>query len=292
MLTPGEYRRGENRVQDDVGNRIFSTPASGDVPELMRQLGVWLTTTAGQASPPVAAALAHLEFVAIHPFNDGNGRTARTLARLMLVQRGYALDGLVSLDAQLDLDRSAYFSAIREAIGEGRRAWLRRDAVRALLRDFDHAVGGIMCWLVCADWGEADGIRIRSFHGLTARCRPHGLHGLAFAWVNCHIRAGDYIGLSGRTPQSATRDLASAVAGGWLLPTGEKRGRYYVLGPRLLETPARGEDHLAGPLIVAAAMGSRTARCVGLSLHGSPGRMVRPVRASTRAGVDRCPCRW
>ena len=117
LLTPGEYRRGENRVEDADGTRIFRTPPSGDVPELMRQLGAWLTTTAEQLAPPVAAALAHLEFVAIHPFNDGNGRTARALARLILVQHGYALDGLVSLDAHLDLDRRAYFSAIRDAIG-------------------------------------------------------------------------------------------------------------------------------------------------------------------------------
>ena len=118
LLTPGEYRRGENRVEDADGSPIFRTPPSGDVPELMRQLGAWLTTSAGQLAPPVAAALAHLEFVAIHPFNDGNGRTARALARLILVRHGYALDGLVSLDAQLDVDRSAYFSAIRDAIGQ------------------------------------------------------------------------------------------------------------------------------------------------------------------------------
>jgi hypothetical protein len=67
------------------------------------------------------------------------------------------------------------------------------------------------------------------------------IDGLAFAWVNRHIRARDYIGLTGRSPQATTRDLARAVEGGWLLPTGEKRGRYYVLGPRLLSTPAVGE---------------------------------------------------
>jgi hypothetical protein len=67
------------------------------------------------------------------------------------------------------------------------------------------------------------------------------IDGLAFAWVNRHIRAGDYIRLTGRSPQSATRDLTGAVDGGWLRATGEKRGRFYVLGPKLFETPAQGE---------------------------------------------------
>ena len=67
------------------------------------------------------------------------------------------------------------------------------------------------------------------------------LDGLAFAWVNRHIRAGDYIRLTGRSPQTTTRELASAVEGGWLRATGDKRGRYYVLGPKLLATAAQGE---------------------------------------------------
>ena len=55
------------------------------------------------------------------------------------------------------------------------------------------------------------------------------------------MRAGDYIRLTGRSPQATTRDLAAAVDDGWLRATGEKRGRYYVLGPNLLKTPAQGE---------------------------------------------------
>ncbi len=238
LLTPGEYRRGENRVEGAGGEPIFRSPPSGDVPDLMRQLGTWLTTMAERLAPPVAAALAHLEFVAIHPFNDGNGRTARALARLILVQRGYALDGLVSLDAQLDLDRSAYFAAIRAAIGQDYEPGY--DAT-PFVRYF---VGSITS---SADFVLA---RLRGLGEVMIRVRraivegslpPSMIDGLAFAWVNRHIRAGDYIRLTGRTPQSATRDLAGAVADGWLLATGEKRGRYYVLGPKLIEIPAQGE---------------------------------------------------
>jgi hypothetical protein len=55
------------------------------------------------------------------------------------------------------------------------------------------------------------------------------------------VRAGDYIRLTGRSAQSTTRDLEVATKGGWLRATGERRGRYYVLGPALLKVPAQGE---------------------------------------------------
>ncbi len=238
LLTPGEYRRGENRVVDAAGGPIFSTPPSGDVPELMRGFAAWLATAAKRHTPPVVAGLAHLEFVAIHPFNDGNGRTARAIARMILVRHGYALGGLVSLDAQLDLDRSAYFAAIRDAVGQdyvpGYDATLfARYFVTSITRSADHVLArlrGLGDVMVEIRRSIADG-----------SLPPAMIDGLAYAWVNRHLRAGDYIRLTGRSAQNTTRDLGVAVKHGWLRATGEKRGRYYVLGPALLKTPAQGE---------------------------------------------------
>jgi len=238
LLTPGEYRRGENRVIDGQGNAIFRTPPSGDVPSLMREFAAWLATASARHAPPVVAALAHLEFVAIHPFNDGNGRTARAIARLLLVRSGYALNGLVSLDAQLDLDRTAYFAAIRESIGQdytpGYDATpFARYFVSSITRSADFTLERIR------GLGQVM-IEIRRSIA-TGLLPPPMIDGLAYAWVNRHIRAGDYIRLTGRSPQNATRDLEKAVSQKWLEATGERRGRYYVLGPALLKTPARGE---------------------------------------------------
>lgn len=238
LLTPGEYRRGENRVVDIDGQPIFSTPPSSDVPGLMREFAAWLATATDRDAPPIVAALAHLEFVAIHPFNDGNGRTARAIVRMILVRHGYAFGGLVSLDARLDLDRPAYFAAIREAIGRdyapGYDATpFARYFTASLVRSADHVLA-----------------RLRSLGDVMIEIRraiadgslpPAMIDGLAYAWVNRHLRARDYIRLTGRSPQGTTRDLEVAVRGGWLRATGEKRGRYYVLGPALLKTPAPGE---------------------------------------------------
>lgn len=238
LLTPGEYRRGENRVIDAEGNPIFQTPPSGDVPGLMRDVGTWLSAVSGRHSPPIAAALAHLELVAIHPFNDGNGRTARAVARLVLGQHRYDFDGLVSLDAQLDVDRPAYFDAIQQAVGPTYEHGYDATPfvvyfVRSITRAADHVLARLR------GLGEVM-VEIRRAIA-TGAIPPAMIDGLAFAWVNRHIRAGDYIRLTGRSPQATTRDLAAAVEGGWLRATGERRGRYYVLGPRLLETPSQGE---------------------------------------------------
>jgi len=67
------------------------------------------------------------------------------------------------------------------------------------------------------------------------------IDGLAYAWINRHLRARDYIRATGRSPQNTTRDLRRAVDDGWLTSAGERRARIYVLGPKLLEIPALGE---------------------------------------------------
>jgi Fic family protein len=238
LLTPGEYRRGENRVVDADGSTIFTTPPSGDVPSLMDELGKWLTNQSGSLDAPTAAALAHLEFVAIHPFNYGNGRTARAISRLILARHGYAFDGLVSLDAQLDLDRAAYFAAIRAAVGRSYApGYVATPFVRffvdSLVQSADHVlerVRGLGLVMIAIRRAIASG-------SLPAPM----IEGLAYAWINRHLRAGGYIRATGRSPQNTTRDLQRAVDDGWLAAAGERKARIYVLGPKLLEIPALGE---------------------------------------------------
>ncbi|HLW72729.1 MAG TPA: Fic family protein [Candidatus Babeliales bacterium] len=71
-----------------VGSRtIFPNPAK--VPFLMVDFMSWLHTA--QDHPVIIAALAHYKLVTIHPFIDGNGRTARLLMNLLLLQHGYPL---------------------------------------------------------------------------------------------------------------------------------------------------------------------------------------------------------
>ena len=59
--------------------------------------------------------------------------------------------------------------------------------------------------------------------------------GLVYAWVNGSLRPADYVRITSRTKQSASRDLAAAVGAGYLVATGSTKSRRYRLGPRLAE---------------------------------------------------------
>lgn len=237
LLTPGEYRRGENRVAGIDGELIFATPPSGDVPELMRSFVDWIS--AHRATPaPVLAALAHLEFVAIHPFNDGNGRTARALSRLLLVRGGYGFDGLVSFDAYLDIRRNDYFAAIRASIGQAYvPGYDATPFVAFFLRAITEAADHVLARL--RGLGQVQ-IRVRR-DIVEGGLPPAMLDGLAYAFINRSLRAGDYQKITGRTAPTTTRDLAAATKRGYLVAEGTTRDRWYRLGPRLLEAPAPGE---------------------------------------------------
>lgn len=230
LLTPGEYRRGENRIVEPSGETIFTTPPLSDVGGLMRTFGGWLSGPATKLPPPTAAALAHLELVAIHPFNDGNGRTARALGRLFLVRGGYALDGLVSLDAYLDQNRDPYFAAITAAIGRSYAP--PYDAtpfvtffIESITQAADHVLGRIR------ELGEAM-VLVRGEIS-NRNLPPAMINGLAYALINRSIRPADYMRVTGRSKNSATRDLRIAEERGFLVSSGQTRTKVFLLGSRL-----------------------------------------------------------
>lgn len=80
----GRYADLARYVRTETGRHVFPSPA--EIPALMGDLAAWL----GSASDtPETAFTAHLRLVDIHPFNDGNGRTARLLMNLILIRGGY-----------------------------------------------------------------------------------------------------------------------------------------------------------------------------------------------------------
>ncbi len=109
----GRYADRARFVNTDAG--VFSFPPPLEVQPLMQQFGNWL----GRATPgPETAFEAHRRLVAIHPFNDGNGRTARLLMNLVLARAGFPAVAI------RPVDRPAYIRAL-EAIqaGEGHSAF-------------------------------------------------------------------------------------------------------------------------------------------------------------------------
>lgn len=92
---------------------LYTGPEAKRVPQLISEFIAWLKESEKQEiSPVLVAAIAHMEIAAIHPFNDGNGRTARALATLILYQRGYDFRRLFALEDFYNTDRPSYYKAI------------------------------------------------------------------------------------------------------------------------------------------------------------------------------------
>lgn len=99
----------------------FEAPASKAVPEEMERFIMWFNRSApGQPEAivpgPVRAAVAHLYFESIHPFEDGNGRIGRALAEKALSQN-LSRPVLLSLSQEIDAKKKQYYEALKQAQG-------------------------------------------------------------------------------------------------------------------------------------------------------------------------------
>ena len=72
----------------------------------------------------IKTAIFHHQYVYIHPFADGNGRTVRLLTALLLIRAGYAVNKYFVLDDYYDVDRPAYSDALHSADSGDSTAWV------------------------------------------------------------------------------------------------------------------------------------------------------------------------
>jgi len=114
----GVYKTKPNEIIDQVtGARVYLPPSPNDTPGLMSDLSAWLSQKRLAFHPVITAGIAHLELVAIHPFDNGNGRTARALADLILYRYGYTFRHLFSWVRQVGIDMGTYHQKLRQALG-------------------------------------------------------------------------------------------------------------------------------------------------------------------------------
>lgn len=216
---PGEYRKVQNYVVNSAtGETIFTPPPTYEVPRLMAELVEWLREPGG-AHPVLAAGLAQIELVRIHPFLDGNGRTGRLLSTLCLYRSGYDFERLFTISEYYDRDRPAYYEAIRSGNDEGADLthWLEYFTVG--LAEQMRATAGRAELIMKRDLAVA---RL----GLSSRQGS----ALAYALEHGGLSLADYVQLqpnvSRRTLQ---RDLADLVEKGALTAEGAANRRLYRL---------------------------------------------------------------
>ena len=239
----GRFRRSQEPMQVVSGANYapkvhFEAPPSPAVPGEMKNFVRWfnLTVPKGKAPlPPLTrAGIAHLYFVSIHPFEDGNGRIARAISEKALAQsRGQPT--LMALAATILAKRKAYYDALEAAsqdleitpwlmwfaamgIESQRRAIARVEFLIDRTRLLDRLRGKL---------------NNRQEKALVRMLRegPDGFKG--------GLSAGNYASITGASAATATRDLADLVAKGALVRAGELRhARYHLTIPLRPVSPA------------------------------------------------------
>jgi Fic family protein len=118
-IKPGRWRddrRGPMRVVSGPlqrGKVHFEAPAAARIPGEMRDFFAWFNGRS-RGDAVLKAALAHLWFVTLHPFDDGNGRMARAIADMALARSEDSPQRFYSMSTQVQRERKAYYAILEE----------------------------------------------------------------------------------------------------------------------------------------------------------------------------------
>lgn len=248
----GQYRDHSDAMQivsSLPGREVvhYTAPPSVQVANEMQRLLAWLAHTGAEtADAPhqdglVRAAIAHLWFESIHPFEDGNGRIGRAVVDLVLARDAGSPVRFISLSRQLLAERKAYYAALQQAQHGGSTdvsPWVMW-FVRQLVAACQHA-----CGLLDAAQQRS---RFWVAHGAVA------LNARQNKVVQRLLDAGDggflgglnaekYMKLTGASKATATRDMAHLVEHGLVWVRGQgKATRYFVNVPGWGHTSDAGQ---------------------------------------------------
>lgn len=111
------YRDEPVFVHSQRGEVVHTAPRAEQVPQMMDALVAFIADS--ELSPLIKACVAHFYFVYVHPFIDGNGRTARALSYMILLQAGYDFFRYFSISGVIAEERSKYYKAIKDVEDDG-----------------------------------------------------------------------------------------------------------------------------------------------------------------------------
>lgn len=232
----GRLRSHQNWVSNsETGAQVYLPPEAGEVPMLVRELVGWLSDFEGPA--PITAAIGHVALAAIHPFQDGNGRTARIVASLVMYRAGYQAPQFTSLEEWWGRHVADYYAAF-DCLGSSWRpsadvtsfveAHVCAQATQIAALSLRNVVN-LAVWTVLADIAVHD-------LGLAERT-THALYDAVFAR---EVTNRYYRGLAEVSDVTAAHDLGKLVAAGMLRQEGAGRSSRYAGTDLLLRAVARG----------------------------------------------------
>lgn len=109
----GNLRTDPVFVNDPItGQSVYLPPDSQDVPQLIEELVTFINISRGKIDPLILAGIFHKQFVIIHPFMDGNGRTARLATKVLLADMGLNTFNLFSFENYYNQNVTRYFQRV------------------------------------------------------------------------------------------------------------------------------------------------------------------------------------
>lgn len=231
---PGRFRTGPVYVMQEATGDIAHEGAAGDtLPALMKRFS---DTALSGEDPLIAAAMAHLNFVLIHPFKDGNGRMARIIQSLALARESVAAPVFMGIEEYLGRRTQAYYDVLAN-VGQGNYNTadydpeLARPWIRFMLTAHLNQAREIAQRIISA--GKA----ARAVEQLVAGEVLHerSVQALYSAMLGSTVTRQRYMEAledAGEpiSEQTASRDLSALAKAGLLVAHGDKRGRHYVGG--------------------------------------------------------------
>lgn len=220
----GQYKANSNSVAafDENGVQIgivFETASPFDTPRLMAELDAWVNGERDKAQlhPLLIIAIFVVEFLEIHPFQDGNGRLSRVLTTLLLIQAGYAYVPYSSLESVIELNKEAYYLALRQTQGS-----IRTDAPNW------------QPWLVFFLRSLAEQVRrlekkVEREKIVLGALPELSLQIVEFAREHGRVTIGDAIKLTGVSRNTLKQHFRNLVEHGHLNQQGSGRGVWYEL---------------------------------------------------------------
>ena len=117
----GKYKTADNIIeeQDAVGNKFvrFKPVAAWETPEAIEQLcdSFDEALVTAHIEPLILIPMFILDFLCIHPFNDGNGRMSRLLTLLLLYRAGYIVGKYISIEKLIERTKDTYYECLQES---------------------------------------------------------------------------------------------------------------------------------------------------------------------------------
>jgi Fic family protein len=243
----GRLRSVVRRIANNTTGRVvFHAADWEDVPGLVDQM---CDLVGSIDHPATAAAWVHVATAAIHPFEDGNGRSARVLASLAMYRGGFRRWEFTSLEEFWGRHLPDYYGAFA-CLGS---RFDRRAAVTLFIAAH---VGAQLAQVRALDMRER--ILRRVYAALLTLLEGTGIDRRAVdalwdGFLGFPVTPGYYAAVADVSRVTASHDLGRAVAAGLLEPRGSGRGRRYVASERLYEG-------IAGILDLRLAAGGGDAR--------------------------------